>query len=67
MSLKRSRAIQKWNGPRLMPILLFALAGLVVYLLVKGRIAQYNEERMEIERDEKGRIKSLLVRRKVHD
>ena len=42
-----------------------ALVGLIVWLVFKGK-SQYNEERVEIERDERGRIRAMVVHRTAH-
>ena len=56
---KNSPAI---SGQILIGVVLIAL----IWFIMKNRVAQYNEERVVIERDERGRIAAMSVHRSAH-
>ena len=63
------RSLVRYNNPPSGTALLFGVAiiGLIIWLITKSRaVAQYNEERVVIERDERGRIAAMSVHRSAH-
>ena len=56
----RSSGIPGW-------LILAGLVALAIWLIPKLKVASYNAERVELERDERGRIKALTVHRSTHD
>ena len=58
-------AVSKYKGNQSEMQKLLFLVGIaaLLFFIFKSRISQYNEERVEIERDERNRIKAITVHR----
>ena len=64
--MRRSRSLVKSQMSSSTMLIGLALVVLIIWLIKKSGIAQYNEERVVIERDSRGRIAALSVHRSAH-
>jgi len=60
-----SKTLTKYRPTEMTWAIGLVFFGLMIWFISRGR-SQYNEERVTIERDEKGRIASLSVNRSAH-
>jgi len=61
--MKNEVSIYKGNQSEMQKLLFLVGIAALLFFIFRNRISQYNEERVEIERDERNRIKAITVHR----